>query len=162
MKTFAQKYTIISLLEDAQEGYCYSCNDWPLHITFVDTFAVDWNVATIIQKLDEAVNKMTVTSTKAVGDDYFGKNKETHVILLENNSEMIKTHSNLIKMLAQGNLRLNDPQYSKEGFIHHSTVQKYTAVKLGEEVKIDNLALIDMFPANDPYQRKVLKIAKIN
>lgn len=83
MQIFTQKFTIICLLEDIEEGFSYSSSDWPLHTTFVDTFAIDWDVATIKQKLEETAKSLTATTTKGIDDEYFGQNKEVHVILLE-------------------------------------------------------------------------------
>lgn len=162
MQKFTQKYTIICLLEDVEEGFSYSSSDWPLHTTFVDTFATDWDVETIKQKLEDTAKTLTSTNTKGIGDEYFGQNNEVHVILLEKNADMKNIHYALLETLKQSNLKLNDPQYSEDGFLPHSTVQKHAAVKVGEEVKITNLALIDMFPNEDPYQRKVLKVVKLS
>lgn len=162
MQKFTQKYTIICLFEDVEEGFSYSSSDWPLHTTFVDTFAIDWDVTTIKQKLEEVAKNLSATTTTGIGEEYFGPNKEVHVILLEKNSDMKNIHYKLLDTLKQGKLKLNDPQYSEDGYLPHSTVQKHATVKIGEEVKINNLVLIDMFPDEDPYQRKVLKVVKLS
>jgi len=161
MQKFTQKYTVICLLEDVEEGYSFSSSDWPLHTTLVDTFAIDWDVETLQKKILELAQEQISTSTKGLKDEYFGPNKEVHVILLEKNEGLKTIHYALLQKLKDGNILLNDPQYSEEGYLPHSTVQKHSQVKLGDTVSIDNLALIDMFPNEDPYQRKVLKIFKL-
>jgi len=161
MQKFTQKYTIICLLEDAEEGYSFSSSDWPLHTTFVDTFAIDWDVETLQKKVLELAQEQISTSTNGIKDEYFGPDKEVHVILLEKNEDLKTIHYALLQKLKEGNLRLNDPQYSEDGYLPHSTVQKHRQVKVGDAVSINNLALIDMFPNEDPYQRKVLKIIKL-
>jgi hypothetical protein len=155
-----QKYTIICLLEEIDEGHGFASTDWPLHTTFVDTFAVDWDVETLKQKLVEVASELRSGSTAGVKDEYFGPNKEIHVVLLKKNDNMKDIHYKLLDKLKSGNLELNDPQFSKEGFLPHATVQKHAQIDVGAEVSINNLVLIDMFPDEDPYQRKVLK--KVN
>lgn len=162
MQKFTQKYAIICLLEDIQEGYTYPSSDWPLHVTFVGTFAINWDVETIKQKLEQAAKEIKCATTKGIGDEYFGPNNEVHVILLEKNSSMNSIHRKLLDLLKQGNLKLNDPQFSEDGYLPHSTIQKHAKVERGEEIKINNLALIDMYPDEDPYQRRVLKLVKLN
>jgi hypothetical protein len=161
MQKFTQKYTIICLLEDIEEGASFASSDWPLHTTLVDTFVIDWSLDTLQNKIIEVAQEQDSTSTKGVGDEYFGPDKEVHVILLEKNEDLKTIHYALLQKLKGGNLRLNDPQYSEDGYLPHSTVQKHRQVKVGDEVSINNLALIDMFPNEDPYQRKVLKIIKL-
>ena len=41
---FTQKYTLVQFFDDVKDGYEYSSNNWPLHSTVVDTFAIDWSV----------------------------------------------------------------------------------------------------------------------
>ena len=158
MQKFTQKYTIICLLEDIEEGASFASSNWPLHTTLVDTFAIDWSLETLQNKIFEVAREQDSISTKGVGDEYFGPDNEVHVILLEKNEDLKTIHYALLQKLKEGNLRLNDPQYSEDGYLPHSTVQKHRQVEAGGAVSINNLALIDMFPNEDPYQRKVLKI----
>ena len=161
MQKFTQKYTIICLLEDVEEGYSFSSSDWPLHTTLIDTFAIDWDVETLQMKIHEVAQEQISTSTNGVKDEYFGPNKEVHVILLEKNKDLNNIHYALLQKLKEGNLILNDPQFSEEGYLPHSTVQKHKQVNVGDTININNLALIDVFPNEDPYQRKVLKTVKL-
>lgn len=161
MQKFTQKYTIICLLEDIEEGVSFASSDWPLHITLIDTFAIDWNVETLQNKVVEVARVQNSTSTNGVKSEYFGPNKDVHVILLEKNEDLKTIHYALLQILKEGDLRLNDPQYSEDGYLPHSTVQKHRQIKVGDTVSVNNLALIDMFPNEDPYQRKVLKIIKL-
>lgn len=161
MQKFAQKYTIICLLENFEEGYCFSSRNWPLHTTFIDTFAIDLDVETLEKILTEMTSKLDTTSTKAIGDEFFGAKKEVHVILLENNDDMKTIHHKLLGRLKKCNIELNDPQFSEEGYLPHVTVQKNSKVEIGDTVPITNLALIDMFPNEDPNQRKILKVIKL-
>ena len=161
MQKFTQKYTIIQLFEDLPVGTQFSSSDWPLHATLVDTFAIDWDVDTMIAKLKEHASKLSSAQTKVMDDTHFGPNGEVQVALLEKTDDLLMLHNELIKLLEQGDLKLNDPQFAKDGFLPHSTVQKHARVNKGNHLTFDSLTLIDMFPDEDPYQRKVLATIKI-
>lgn len=53
MGQFTQKYAIVQFFEDIEEGYVYSSNNWPLHSTVVDTFAIKWSIDEMVVKLTE-------------------------------------------------------------------------------------------------------------
>lgn len=156
MEIFTQKYCIVSLLEDRAEGYEYSSSKWPLHVTIADTFSIEWDIDALVTELKNMAKDLNPVFTKGVGDKYFGPDKNIQVTLLEKNPELIHLHYQIIGLLKRAGVKFNDPQYSDEGFLPHSTVQLHTRVKIGEIVQIRNLALIDMFPDKDAYSRKIL------
>lgn len=161
MQKFTQKYTIICLLEYTEEGYEFPSNSWPLHTTLADTFAIKWDKETLKSKLVEIADTLRPVTTKAVRDEYFGPDQNVHVVLLEKTEGLASMHYHIVNSLKKGDVIFNDPQHSEEGFLPHSTVQKHAQVKPKDIVKLENLALIDMFPNEDAYQRKVLKIVKL-
>jgi 2'-5' RNA ligase len=157
MTRFSQKYTIVSLLEDVEEGYLFASSDWPLHTTLIDTFATNLSVESLCQLLENVAKTLKSTQTNVIGDEYFGPNRNIHVKLIEKTNYLEKLHNVLFDQLSHGNLKLNDPQYSKDGYLPHVTVQKRAQVGIGDEVLINNLALIDMFPRDNSHVRKILK-----
>jgi hypothetical protein len=74
----------------------------------------------------------------------------------------MKLHVDVIERLEKGGLALNDPQFSKEGFVPHSTVQLHARLNKGDTVVIDTLSIIDFFPDNNAYERKVLATIPFN
>lgn len=161
MQKFTQKYTIIALLEEVSEGYEFPSNTWPLHVTIVDTFAVTWTSEELVTKMTEESITFKPATAVAASDEYFGPEKQVHVVILDMSKELIALHYDVLNLLKEGGLTLNDPQYSETGFRAHSTVQAHARVNIGDSLKITNLALVDMFPGEDPYQRKILKIIKL-
>jgi hypothetical protein len=161
MSSFTQKYTLIQLLEPVAEGTRFSSSSWPLHSTVVDTFAIDWDVPTMIKHLQKLLAGHVEAHSVAEGDAHFGSVKQTKVVLLRKTDDLIKLHYDVIELLGNGNLRLNDPQFARQGFLPHATVQKHAQLHKGDDVIFDALTLIDMFPNSDPHQRRVLKTIKI-
>lgn len=161
MHTFTQKYTIIQLFEEASEGTQFTSTNWPLHTTVVDTFAIDWNAPTMIRKLKRLLGAYPQATSVAKEDTFFGPEKQTQVVLLKKTDSLVKLHYDVIALLKEGGLKLNDPQFAREGFLPHATVQKHARLHKGDRVTFSALSLIDMFPDKDPYQRKVLKTIKL-
>lgn len=156
MSGFTQKYTIIQLFEPMPVGAQFSSDSWPLHSTVVDTFAIDWDVPTMIDRLSRLLAMHVPVHSAAEGDAFFGPEKQTHVMLLQKTTGLTNLHDDVITLLEQGGLKLNDPQFARTGFLPHATVQKHTQLRKGDEVTFTALTIIDMFPSGDPYQRKVL------
>lgn len=154
---FTQKYTIVQLFEEVPEGTEFPSSSWPLHATIVDVFAIDWDVPTMIARLEELLKVRMPIETVAEGDAFFGPHKQTQVTLLKNTGELALLHTDVLALLEEGGVKLNDPQYARSGFLAHSTDQKHARLQRAEKVTFDALTVIDMFPGADPYMRKVIK-----
>ncbi len=161
MQKFTQKYTIISILEDVEEGYEFSSSNWPLHTTIVDTFAIDWSVPKLSKKLEEMALTTKSIKTRVTKDEYFGPERTVHVVLLDKVSELASLHYRILDSLKGGGVTLNDAHFSEKGFAPHITVQEHTKLMLNDIITIHNIALIDMFPDENPYQRKILRAVKL-
>lgn len=76
MLQFTQKYAIIQLFEDMPVGTEFSSSNWPLHSTIADTFAIDWDALTMIEKLTELLKNYPQATSVAEDDRFFGENGE--------------------------------------------------------------------------------------
>ncbi len=161
MQKFSQKYTIIQLFENVSKGTQFSSDSWPLHATVVDVFAIGWDLPMMIEKLEALLVAHKQATSVTVEDKLFGPKKQVQVVLLQKTDSLIKLHYDLLDLLQQGKLKLNNPQFAREGFLPHSTVEKHARLNKGDTVTFNALTLIDMFPDEDPYQRKVLKTVRI-
>ena len=161
MKKFTQKYTIITLLEDINEGNEYPSNKWPLHITIADTFAIKSDVNELVEKLVELSKTLLPVSSLALHDENFGPEQQTQVTILDMNKGLIGLHYKVIDMLKNAEIKFNNPQYVESGFRAHVTVQPHARINKDDTVTLNNLALVDMFPNGDPYQRKIIKTIKL-
>jgi hypothetical protein len=156
MQPFTQKYAIIQLFDEKPVGTRFSSANWPLHSTIVDTFAIDWSLPTMIEKLTNVLQPHSI-ATSTVGEDLFiGEKSQVRVAKLAKTDSLVQLHYDVIKQLEQGGLKLNDPQFAKEGFLPHSTVQSHARLIKGDAVTFSALSIIDFFPVRDPYQRKVI------
>lgn len=161
MQTFSQKYAIIQLLEEVPEGTEFSVGEWPLHVTIMDVFAIDWSAQELAERLMTLLTGRPIATAPAVSEAYFGPNQDVRVTLLERTDDLAKLHGDVYALLERGGLRMNNPDFGRKGFRPHATVQKHAALKPGDTVVFDALTIIDMFPGGDPHMRKVLKTIKL-
>ena len=158
---FTQKYTLVQFFDDVKEGDEYLSSNWPLHSTVVDTFAIDWSVDQMMDRLKELLGEHATASSQAEDDMYFGVSGQIQVVLIRRTESLMKLHMDVLAMLDGGGLVLNDPQFARDGFLPHATVQNNARLRNGDEIKFKSLSVIDMFPGGDPCKRKVLKTIKI-
>jgi 2'-5' RNA ligase len=158
---FTQKYVIAQLLRPVPEGVEYAWTDWPLHVTIADVFAVGWDVSTMIDKLEQLLGQAGGFTATAGGDRLFGAEHQIRVTLIDKNERLDGLHATVVSLLEQGGVVFNNPEFVREGFLPHATVQPKDRLSIGDTVKFDALTLIDMFPGEDPYKRKILKTIKI-
>lgn len=158
---FTQKYAIVQFFDPINEGYEYSSDSWPLHSTVVDTFAIDWSVDEMVIKLKELLGSHAPAESIAEDDRFFGENGQVQVVLLNRSESLVNLHFDVLAALEDGGLALNDPQFARDGFLPHATVQKHARLNKGDKVTFTALSIVDMFPDEDAYKRKVLKTIKI-
>lgn len=161
MQKFTQKYTIVQFFDDIAEGYEYSSDNWPLHSTIVDTFAIDLSVDEMTNRLTDVLKSHAIADSEAEDDRFFGENGQVQVVLLNRSESLVKLHQDVLVALEEGGLKLNDPQFARDGFLPHATVQKHARLHKGDKVQFTALSIVDMFPDEDPYKRKVLKTIAI-
>lgn len=158
---FTQKYAIIQLFEDVPVGVEFAYTEWPLHSTIADVFAIDWSVPIMIDELIKLLRNHPHATSMAEDDRFFGENAQVQVTLLKKTASLAKLHHDVIELLERGGWKPNAPEFAKQGFLPHSTVQPHARLNRGDKVTFDALSIIDMFPNEDPYQRKVLATIKI-
>ena len=161
MQKFTQKWTIMVLLEQMDEGAEFLWKNWPQHITLVDTFAVDWENSNLLEKLETLIAKQKSFEIVAANDVYFGSIEEpVQVTLFKRNEKLQSLHNDVTGLLKKAGAVFNNPQYIGEGFVAHSTIQKDKRLDTGDVVTVKKLDIVDMFPNSDGLQRKIFKIIR--
>lgn len=131
-------------------------SDWPLHVTFADVFAIDRDSTDIDEKMKNVLRSQHAV---LVTPKHQAKLGDTAVILVEKTDELLKQHTLIVDLLEQNGAIFNTPAFTREGFLPHCTIQKTGMLR--NNVVIDELALVDMFPNGDWQQRKILATFKL-
>lgn len=151
--SYSQKYTLVHLFTPLQEGAEFHMADWPLHTTLADVFAIDRHEVKIDAQLAELALNTQAVEVSAVGESVLGT---TPVVLLEKTAPLKQLHDNIVTLLEQNGVVFNSPEFTKDGFLPHCTIQKSGRLEIGDAISIDSISLVDMFPNDDWQQRKVL------
>lgn len=149
---YAQKYTLVSFLETIATNTEFSMADWPLHITLADVFAVDLDTG-IGQKLTSLLANQPSITLSAKCDSTLGTTK---VVLIEKNNDLQNLHDQIMDFLEFNGAKFNNPEFTRAGFLPHSTIQTSGRLHEGDKIEIRTISLVDMFPDGDWKQRKVI------
>jgi hypothetical protein len=160
MKQFSQKYCLISLLEPGDElgNVKFSWKDWVLHVTFVGVHFAEWNNE-MIEEFGRLMESFQSFEARTLNKGRLGEGETAaEVVFVENKGSITELHNLIMDFLDSHNAEFNNPEWTREGNIPHSTIQKHAQVSENDKIVIDNIALIDMFPDGDGYMRKIMKV----
>lgn len=149
---FSQKYALVSFLEPVETNAEFTMAEWPLHITLADVFAVELDTG-IVQKLARLLVDQPSIALSAMGDSVLGT---TEVVLIEKNDEILSLHNQIVDLLELYGAKFNTPEFTRSGFLPHSTIQNSGRLHEGDKIEISTISLVDMFPDKNWQQRKVL------
>ena len=155
-KKYTQKWCLVALLDDVEEGFSFHRSDWPVHVTLIGAVDVTWSDE-LHQKLEELIQRQSEITTKAIKENHWGPTGNVVVSELELTDKLNTFHMEIYELLSSHGATFNDPQYMGENYTPHSTVQKSGRVEIGGSVTLRSLSLIDMFPGEDGYMRKIVK-----
>lgn len=155
---YSQKYNLVSFLEPVSVGTEFAMADWPLHITVADVFAVDLGTG-VEGELGSMLSGISPIVLVAGDDAVLGV---TQVVLIEKNHQLQDLHEQVISLLELYGAKLNVPEFTRSGFLPHSTVQKSGQLRKGDKIKVDTVSLVDMFPGGDWRRRRVLTNFSLN
>ena len=151
--SYSQKYALVHFIPPIHLGTSFHMSDWPVHVTLADVFAVDRHGVGIDEKLARLLAKMEPAHTTARRDTTLGT---APVVLLDRTAPLVALHTAIVDLLEENGATFNTPEFTKDGFLPHSTIQKSGRLHVGDTVVINSISLVDMFPDNDWEQRRVL------
>lgn len=149
---YSQKYTLVAFFEPIEVGTEFNMADWPVHMTLADVFAANLDNG-IEQGLTGLLEKQSPVTLRAKGDSVLGTTK---VVLIEEDDELHNLHNQIVNLLEVNGAKFNNPEFTRSGFLPHSTIQKSGRLHEGDRLDIKFISLIDMFPGGDWQQREVL------
>lgn len=155
---YSQKYALVSFFESIEIITEFAMTDWPPHITLADVFAIELDTG-IEQKLEAMLADQPPITLSAIGDSVLGMTK---VVFIEKNDGLQKLHDKIIDLLELHGAKFNNPEFTRSGFLPHSTIQKSGRLHEGDRVEINTISLIDMFPDTNWQQRRVLRKFKLD
>ena len=157
MEEFTQKWAIVCLLEDVDEGSEFFYTLFPLHVTLAGVFSSDKNGQQLSKELETLLLGMQPVKIEADQKDMFGPNQDVSVMKVKKTPALMDLYGSVHKWLVDSKVVFNTPHYEGEGYLPHSTFQKMGALSEGEVRLINSVSLIDLYPDQDGLQRKIFK-----
>jgi len=157
VEAFTQKWAIVSLLEDAEQGSEFYYTDFPLHITLAGVFATDKDDEQLASELADLLDQQHPIEIEADEKDMFGPNKDIAVMKVKQSPELMGLYQLIYEWLERSGIQYNLPEYEGKGYLPHSTFHKTDSLSPGEKRTLTSVSLIDLYPNSDGYQRKISK-----
>ena len=162
MKQLSQKYCLISLLEPINEGVQFSWKDWVLHVTSAGVHSADWKNEEMIKEFDNSIKSIQSFEVESLKQGVLGSGKTAaEVVYIKKSNDVLNLHNFITDFLDSHNAVFNNPEWNRNGYIPHSTIQKHAQVPENDKI-LYNLALVDMFPDGDGYMRKIIKVFELD
>jgi 2'-5' RNA ligase len=161
MEKLTQKWAIIALLKDIQDGTGFYYTDFPLHITLAGVFAINKSGLWLIESLTNLLTDQKTFDVQTDKKDMFGPNKDVAVMKIVKSPELVSFYDKIHKWLLESGAIYNEPQYQGDDYLPHSTFQKSSSLNENETLQIKYVSIIDLFPNGDGYQRKVFKTIEL-
>lgn len=157
METFTQKWAIIALLEDCQEGSEFHYTDTPLHVTLAGVFKIDKNGNELSVELAKLLADQQPVEVEASQKDMFGPDKDIAVMKINKSPDLMALYQQIYEWLQKSGAVYNSPEYQGQGYLPHSTLQKSASLSEGEKRVLSSISLVDLYPDSDGYKRKISK-----
>ncbi len=151
--TYSQKYCLVHFIDLNHTPQVFEMSEWPLHVTFVNAFAIDRDSIRFDHKLRTLLGQTPRLEVSTTRDTVLGT---TNVVLIDRTQPLNNLHIKLVDLIEDNGGLLNNPEFNREGYIPHSTIQKAGRLSSNQHIYIDHISLVDMFPNRDWRQRKVL------
>jgi hypothetical protein len=158
---YSQKWTLVCFLEPIDKNTQFSYKEWPLHATIAcaGAFYIPLNSEDFITKLKPTISNFGPIRTKAINIDQFGVH---NVTLLDKTKELAYLHLSIINLIERLGGNCSKPEYILENYRPHCTFQKSGYIEPGTDIILNSVSLVDMFPGNNPFIRKVSHNLNLN
>lgn len=134
---------IVSVLEMVMpEGTTIKRSEWPYHSTVLPWSDVKHPVAE--RALEECAQTFAPFMVNVGESMYFGPNKDIHVNILEDQTQLAEIHNFLTDHV--GDVEFVEPQYINAGYRAHITKQPSAdyEMRVGQRLRITGLSLAEL------------------
>ncbi|GAB3272356.1 hypothetical protein GCM10027449_08850 [Sinomonas notoginsengisoli] len=150
------RYAIVLPLAPLGVGERYAVRDWPLHITVMPVFATWANAAQLAASMGEVAAHTAPIAAVAGASELFGPKHDTPVALVDS-PEIRALHKTFREELDIHVPTFRRPDFAGDGFRAHITATKRGEAEEGQELKLTQIALVDMQP--EPGQGRPMVVA---
>lgn len=150
------RVVVVLPLTPLQTGDSFAVKHWPLHITVLAPFETDAAPAEIARVTAAALAGSLPFTVVAGPDELFGRHHDIPVTLIDDNAALTRLHNRLVKALRPLATSSNEAAFAGPNFRAHVTVKLQGRVHAGDELRLSQIALVDMAPRAATSGRMVL------
>jgi 2'-5' RNA ligase len=150
------RLVVVVPLRPLQTGASFAVEQWPLHITVLAPFQTDAAPAEIAGVAAAALVGFDALTVLAGHDELFGRRHDIPVTLIDDNTELTRLHDRLVEALRPLATDPLESAFAGSNFRAHVTVKLQGRVRVGDELRLTQVALVDMAPRAAPSGRTVL------
>lgn len=152
------RFAVVLPLDPMAVGERYAVRDWPLHVTVAPVFATEATAAMLAARMGEVASAHGPVEAVAGPGELFGPRHDTPAALVD--SQGVRAlHDVLADALAPLGIRFDSPHYAGVGFSPHITTTTRGAAREGTQLRLAQLALVDMEPGPGPGRPQVVAVA---
>lgn len=151
------RYGLATILEELSDGYEFYTDNWPLHITQVDTFEVRLDPPELSLYLENLISQTHRFKINTLNDELFGPDKNIPVTRLGLTKHMLELHNSIISNLVDLGATFKRPYILKENYKPHVTLLKEKRIDNYSIIKINSISLIDKQFEGESNKRRIYK-----
>ncbi|TFB73218.1 hypothetical protein E3O06_08270 [Cryobacterium glaciale] len=150
------RVVVVLPLTPLQTGDRFAVEHWPLHITVLAPFETDAAPAEIVHVTAVALAGVLAFTVVAGPDELFGRHHDIPVTLIDDDAVLTRLHDRLVEALRSLATSSNEAAFAGSNFRAHVTVKSQGRVNTGDELRLSQIALVDMAPRAATSGRTVL------
>ena len=150
------RLVVVLPLRPLRAGDGFSLARWPLHLTVAPTFVIEAGLDSVVASVGPILERAPALTLRAGADEGFGRAQRIPVSLVEPSAELVGLHRLLMEELAGIGAVFDDPDFAGAGYRPHVTMTKLARVQPGDDLRLEQAAVVDMEPIGDQRLRRVV------
>jgi 2'-5' RNA ligase len=150
------RFVVVLPLMPLQTGESFATARWPLHITALAPFETDAAPCEIARLTAAALAGFDALTVVAGQDELFGRRHDILVTVVNDNAALTQLHDRLVEALRPLATDPNESAFTGPEFRAHVTVKQQGRVQSGDELRLTQVAVVDMAPRTATSGRTVL------
>ena len=149
------RFVVVLPLLPLAAGDEFTVADWPLHVTLVEPFQTGLaaeDLARIVGAVDGIGSHASAIRAAAGEEAMFGRRRDVPVTLVRDGGELLALRSRTLDSLETAGVDVRP----RLDFRPHVTRKHHGALRRGERLVLETVALIDMRPPEGAHHRRVM------
>lgn len=148
------RLVVVLPLQPLRVGDGFTLKEWPLHVTVAPTF-VGVERKAVIDVITDLLVAQPRLLVLAGPDEGFGRTQAIPVTVVDPSPELTGLHHRLLTALTAVGAVFDDPDFTGAGYRAHVTKTRLAQAHPGDELALNQAALVDMEPEGDLRLRRV-------